>query len=176
MTTEKMFRYLLFTAMIVMLPLVSACGSDDDEPEPQPEPETTAIDATYTGTTVTTHSDDPSTAFTSTSGTYRFVPGKDGKKATLCIENAHFIDGMPELGMMEFKGISYTIKNNGTAKAVATFSCDALTPEIANRPFPAFPITDLTATMHPGKSLELNFVCTFRGTPFSVEFTGVPQK
>jgi len=157
-----------------------ACGnSEEPEPEPTPTPEP-AIDATFTGTTVTAPVNAPDDIYTSTTGTYRFTIDENANTATLYIQNANFLQGMPQLGEMAFPNITYSItrddaNDNTSSITTISFTSDALTPEIADRPFPAFPITDLTATMHPGKSLEVNFVCTYRGTPYTVSFAGQPQ-
>lgn len=174
MTTSRIFRSLIIPVMLCVCPLLTSCG-DDDEPDPMPEPEVPELNLTFAGNTVTYPTANPSSTYTSAVGTYRFEVDESNSTARLYIENANFLENMPQLGVMEFGGISFAMTANGNER-VATFACDALTPEIAGRPYPAFPITDLEATMRPGKSLELNFICTFRNTPFQVTFTGTPEE
>lgn len=164
---------------LIMSIVTCACGSSDEqEPEPEPAP---ALDTSYAGTTVTAPINDPDNTYTSTIGTYRFSIDEKSQTATLYIKNANFLQGMPQLGEMAFPGISYQVTHADASNPASTiakinFSCDALTPEIAGRPFPAFPISALNATMNPGKSLVVSFICTYRGTPYNVTFAGEPQK
>lgn len=87
------------------------------------------------------------------------------KTAAIKVQNASFAAAMP-LMEMEFPGIPYSIDEN----AVVSLSCDALTPTIAGVPMPAFPISDLRATIRPGREKsQLHFICNVRGVPFTVE-------
>ena len=158
-------KSLLF--IIAILPLAS-CGNDD-EPEPAPAPNPGGSEFIFSGTTTTYPVDAPESIYTSTKSTYTVAVAKDVESAVMCIQNADFLQGMPQLGEMLFQPI--TCSFDETANTLS-LSSSAITPEIAGRPFPAFPITDYTATLIPGKSISLTFICTYRGTPYSVNFTG----
>lgn len=158
-------KSLLF--IIAILPLAS-CGNDD-EPEPAPAPNPGGSEFIFSGTTTTYPVDAPESIYTSTKSTYTVAVAKDVESAVMCIQNADFLQGMPQLGEMLFQPI--TCSFDETANTLS-LSSSAITPEIAGRPFPAFPLTDYTATLIPGKSISLTFICTYRGTPYSVNFTG----
>ena len=151
-------KSLLF--IIAILPLAS-CGNDD-EPEPAPAPNPGGSEFIFSGTTTTYPVDAPESIYTSTKSTYTVAVAKDVESAVMCIQNADFLQGMPQLGEMLFQPI--TCSFDETANTLS-LSSSAITPEIAGRPFPAFPITDYTATLIPGKSISLTFICTYRGTP-----------
>lgn len=148
----------------------TSCGNNDDNNVDEPEtPTTTTIN--YTGDTVTYPIDDATSTYTSSVGIYRVTLDTETSTATLEIENANFLAGMPTLDVMSFNNITYT--TNGSEIQLQS---EALTPEIAGRPFPAFPITQLTGTLKPNVALQLSFICTYRSTPYQVTFTGTPSK
>ena len=136
-------KSLLF--IIAILPLAS-CGNDD-EPEPAPAPNPGGSEFIFSGTTTTYPVDAPESIYTSTKSTYTVAVAKDVESAVMCIQNADFLQGMPQLGEMLFQPI--TCSFDETANTLS-LSSSAITPEIAGRPFPAFPITDYTATLIPG--------------------------
>lgn len=166
---KHLLHYLML--LIIALPLAS-CGDDDDASDEAP-----AIprENLFAGTTTTFPVEDPSSVYESTKSTYMVTLNDDGT-AVVSINNADFLQGMPELGVMNFRGIKYSIDTTDKEAPVVTLSCTELTPEIGERPFPAFPITELTATMNPGKNIVLSFVCTYRSTPYKVSFKGVPAR
>ena len=164
---KHLLRY--FLLFLIAFPLTS-CGDDDDTND---EIQTIPRENLFAGTTTTFPVEDPSSVYESSKSTY-MVTLNDNGTAVVSINNADFLQGMPELGVMNFRGIKYSIDNSDKESPVITLSCTELTPEIGERPFPAFPITELTATMHPGKKITLSFVCTYRTTPYKVSFTGVP--
>jgi len=166
------FKTLFFNLALILGAIsVTSCGSD--EPEPMPEPKPIDSEMTFVGTTTTHPVDDPAAEFTSSTPSYSVVLDKKTNTASILIGKAQFIQGMPALDM-DFKGISIVISDN-----TVTFDCKKLTPEIAGRPFPQFPITDLDATLkvssdegtHP-TSLTLQFICTYKNTPFLITFSG----
>lgn len=103
--------------------------------------------------------------FTSNVSLYTVSLDFINKVASIKVQNASFAQGMP-LMEMEFPGIAYSIDEN----AVVSLSCDALTPTMGGVPMPNYPISDLRATIRPGREKsQLHFVCNFRGLPFTVE-------
>ena len=125
-------KSLLF--IIAILPLAS-CGNDD-EPEPAPAPNPGGSEFIFSGTTTTYPVDAPESIYTSTKSTYTVAVAKDVESAVMCIQNADFLQGMPQLGEMLFQPI--TCSFDETANTLS-LSSSAITPEIAGRPFPAFP-------------------------------------
>ena len=160
-------------ALFVMSLAISStsCGNDDPEPDPAPAPNPAGTVLTYRGTTTTYPVTDPASIYTSTKSTYTVTVADDGKSAVMGILNADFLQGMPQLGEMIFQPIECSFNN---ATNILSLNADEITPEIANRPFPAFPITDYSATLVPGKTAAINFICTYRGTPYQVTFKGSP--
>ncbi len=73
----------------------------------------------------------------------------------LTIANPRFIPAMPStIKSMVFPNIPFKFTDNGF-----TFDLDALTPEIANTPYPAFPIRDLAGEVVSEKTFTLDFKC-----------------
>lgn len=151
---------------------VASCGNED-EPEPAPAPNPGGSELIFKGKTTTNPVSDPENIYTSTKSTYTISVSDDAKSAVMVIADADFLQGMPALGEMLFQPI--TCKFNAETNTLA-LAAEAITPEIAGRPFPAFPISNYSATVIPGKSIRINFICNYRGTPFSVNFTGTPAK
>ncbi len=165
---KKYFRFALAgLALFALATSVVSCG-DDNEEKPTPVPTEKVV---YGGTTVTYPVADESQVYESTRGTYEVEYSTTDKTAVLLINNANFLEGMPPLGTMSFPGINWAADNANNGFMLQK---DALTPEIANRPFPAFPISNLTAFEVPGKSLELTFICNYKNTPYQVTFSGTP--
>lgn len=171
----KIYRFPLLRAGIpamalALMTILPACDHDE-EPEP-PVPDTPInTDARYGGPTRTWPLTDPSDIYESSAGTYYIDCQESDNTLSLHIVNANFLAGMPELGEMTFPGIAYSIDDDGNI----SFESEALLPEIAGRPFSAFPISDLKGSCTSGSSLEVNFICTYRGTPYQVEFAGTEQ-
>lgn len=102
-------------------------------------------------------------SFTSYSPAYSIAIDNASLTATINIIGAQFADGMPSLNM-EFSGIKATFCDDGSY----LLSCDDLIPTISDTPYPNYPISDLRGTLDPVDGMELTFVCTVNGTPFSV--------
>lgn len=164
---KHLLRYLLL--LLTVMP-ISSCGDDDDNFD---EAREIPRENLFEGKTTTFPIEAPSSVYESSKSTY-MVTLNDNGTAVVSINNADFLQGMPELGIMNFRGIRYSVGNADPESPVITLSCTELTPEIGERPFPAFPITELTATMVPGKKIDLSFICTYRTTPYKVTFKGVP--
>lgn len=165
-----LLRSLLITCLI--LP-VASCGSEEDDPAPAPAPNPGGSELAFTGKTTTYPVAEPENIYTSTRSTYTITVAKDAKSAVMGILDADFLQGMPALGEMVFQPIECAFDADSNT---LTLSAEEITPEIAGRPFPAFPISDYAATVVPGKSIRISFICNYRGTPFSVNFTGTPAK
>lgn len=154
----------------LFLPATSSCGSDDNEtPEPAPTPNPGGSQLVFKGTTTTYPVDTPENLYTSTKSTYTVTVAKDAQSAVMGILDADFLQGMPPLGEMIFQPIECIFDANVNTLFL---NASSITPEIAGRPFPAFPITDYTATIVPDKNARISFVCTYRGTPYTVNFSG----
>lgn len=169
-------RILPFLFLAILTPVLASCGDDEENTPDSPQIQKENY---FKGTTTTFPVDNPSSVYTSDKSTYLVTLDPESNKASISIENADFLQGMPQLGVMTFNSLTYSVDNEATDEngtAVVKLKCEALDPEIANRPFPAFPITDLSATMLTDKSLSLTFICTYRGTPFTVKFKGSPAK
>lgn len=162
-------RILSVLMALALLPALSSCGNDDD-PDPVPDPVQT--ENIFSGVTQTWPVSDPSQVYTGQrKSTYNFHLDTDTRKASLVIAQADFLAGMPDVGKMTFPGIDFVTSDN-----VVKLSCANLLPEIAGRPFSAFPISNLQAKLVPGRSLKMQFVCTYRGVPYMVVFDGTPVK
>lgn len=167
---KKIFR--LAAVVLAAFSLVGTLSScDDNKPDQEPTEIIPSKIIVYAGTTETYPISDPTDKYTSEKGTYYFTYNVDDQTASLAINNADFLQGMPELGVMTFPEISWIAKD----KAIV-LKKDALTPEIAGRPFPAFPISDFNATEKIGESLSISFICDYRGVPYQVTFSGTPSK
>lgn len=151
---------------------VASCGSED-EPEPAPAPNPGGSELIFKGKTSTSPVADPENIYTSTKSTYYISISDDAESAVMTIADADFLQGMPALGEMLFQPITCSFNSETNT---LTLEADAITPEIAGRPFPAFPISDYSATVVPGKSVRINFICNYRGTPYNVTFTGSPAE
>lgn len=172
----KLFKQVLL-ALAFVLPtcFVSSCGDDD---EPEIKPEAIASEISFEGITTVHPTTDPSATFTTNASTYTFTLDEKNQVADLKIGKAKFMEAMPELDM-DFNDINYT-----TIETAINFSCTALTPEIGGRPFPQFPITELSGVVktsvvnnkYTPASIELTFICTWNGTPFNIVFKGTPKK
>ncbi len=102
-----------------------------------------------------------------TSDASLYVIGLDftNRLASIDIANANFAQGMPSLNM-KFSGIPFTV--DGDANVV--LQSDALIPTIGDVPQPDYPISQLKCTVCPGQGRStLEFVCSFRGAPFTVK-------
>jgi len=152
-----------------MLPLIfclTACGDDDED---VPESFQLNTENAFTGTTTTWPKDNPEAKYTSTKSIYNFVLDTENNTAQLIITDADFLEGMPALQPMTFPGINFTVN-----EPVVILHCPSLIPTITGRPFSGFPITDLQAKLVTNRSLDLQFICSYRGTPYVVSFKGVP--
>lgn len=77
------------------------------------------------------------------------------RTADVTILNPKFIPAMPdEIKMMTFPGIPFELNDNGL-----TLKSESLLPEISDRPYSAFPITDLSADIIYETSMKLDFNC-----------------
>lgn len=115
------------------------------------------------GTTVSTAPDGSS--FTSDASLYVVSLDFTNRVASIDIANASFAAGMPSLNM-QFAGIPFTVDSD----ANVTLSVDALIPTIADVPQPNYPISGLKCVVNPSQGRSsLEFVCSFRGAPFSVK-------
>lgn len=168
---------LLFTILCTGIATTS-CGSDEDEKN---EPDITTgkwTEVTFAGTTTTYPVSSPESKFTTEVSTYTYSMTENGTFA-IAINKAKFLGNMPELDM-QFNDIE--VYDNSSNPNNLYFRNEALTPEIGGRPFPTYPISDLTSTMHraltgnelKATSVELRFICTFRDTPYQVIFNGTP--
>ena len=150
----------------IALPVLTSCGSDDEEKNPlmpiNPE-------NSFVGTTTTWPSDNPESKYTSTKSVYNVVFDTDRKIASLVITDADFLEGMPPLQPMTFPGINYTV-----GESAVILNCASLTPTIGGRPFSMFPISGLQAKLVTDTSFDLQFICSYRGTPYVVSFKGRP--
>ena len=72
---------------------------------------------------------------------------------------------------MTFPGISYTV-----GESAVILNCASLTPTIGGRPFSMFPISGLQAKLVTDTSFDLQFICSYRGTPYVVSFKGRPAE
>ncbi len=126
---KHLLRY--FLLFLIAFPLAS-CGDDDDTND---EIQTIPRENLFAGTTTTFPVEDPSSVYESSKSTY-MVTLNDNGTAVVSINNADFLQGMPELGVMNFRGIKYSIDNSDKESPVITLSCTELTPEIGERPFP----------------------------------------
>lgn len=165
--TTKFALGLMFTMAFAGL---TACEGENDDPVIDPIP---AESVTYTGTTMTYPVSDPDNFYESDKATYAVVYDEVTKTAVLNITDADFLQGMPQLGVMTFPGINWRYDSKDK---VMKLQKDDLIPEIAERPFPNFPISDLVAVEDPGKALGVNFICEYRGIPMQVTFSGTPKK
>lgn len=76
-------------------------------------------------------------------------------KAQLTIENAKFLEGMPDGITMEFPGIDFTMTDNGL-----TLSGTDITPRIPKRgEMPAYKASTISGTVTFGNRLDLSFTC-----------------
>lgn len=147
----------------------AACGNDDED-EKIPEVPT---ENEFTGTTVAWPASTPDQKFTSTDPVYTLRLDSNTKKATLEIDQAQFMVGMPQLDMV-FPGIDYKILDNN----VVLLSCANLVPESGGRPYPIFPITNLQGRVKANGTFDLFFECTPKFRPditpelHNITFTG----
>lgn len=114
------------------------------------------------GTTVSTPAE--GNAFSTSKAIYSFVPDFSKLLAEIRLANIQFSDMMPQMSLMTFPGIPFTFDNDGTLH----FEAESLVPCIGDTPYPNFPITQLTATIRPGKGGEISFVCTFKDVPYTI--------
>ena len=152
----------------IALPALTSCGSDDEEKNPLMP---INIENSFVGTTTTWPSDNPDSKYTSTKSVYNVVFDTDNKIASLVITDADFLEGMPSLQPMTFPDISYTV-----GESAVILNCASLTPTIGGRPFSMFPISGLQAKLVTDTSLDLQFICSYRGTPYVVSFKGRPAE
>ena len=158
----------VFVACIISLcaPFVVSCG--DDEKEEPVVPETGTFTQTFMGETRTWPEHDNKNIYIGQRpSAYTVTIDPATKEATLVISDADFLAGMPSLGDMIFPGIKYVVADN-----IVKLNCEALTPRIGERPFSAFPITNFQARLVPDRTLDLQFVCNYKGTPYVVYFRG----
>lgn len=157
---QRALKMLFF--LMLLTPMMSSCG-DDDEPQP-----IGVVEGVYAGETVTYPISDPTSEFITTKSTYKVVIDYDNNTAKLIITDPKFLEAMPDVGPMTFPGLKYAATEHGIK-----LSCDALTPEIADRPFSMFPITDFKGKMIQNETLNLEFKCNVpnRGL-FLVIFNG----
>lgn len=162
-------HYLTALALLfIALPALTSCGNDDEEKNPlMPIND----ENSFVGTTTTWPSDNPESKYTSTKSVYNVVFDTENKIASLVITDADFLEGMPSLQPMTFPGISYTV-----GETAIILNCASLTPTIGGRPFSAFPITGLQAKLVTDTSFDLQFICSYRGTPYVVSFKGRPAE
>lgn len=116
--------------------------------------------------------------FETENSTYELLFDIEKKTLKLTINNAKFMDRMPDGMNIVLKDIPFTF--SGTT---AQWSVEAITPELANVPQPDFPITDLVGSYDFGTGMKLGFACApvIKGQPlgeFDVEvdckFTFIP--
>lgn len=103
--------------------------------------------------------------FTSTKPLYSFVFDFSKRLAEIRLANIQFSDIMPQMSLMTFPGIPFTISPDGKKLFLQT---ESLIPCIGDTPYPNFPITQLSATVTPGQGADLDFVCTFRDMPYNI--------
>lgn len=83
-------------------------------------------------------------------------------KADIYLYSAKFLSNMPSLNL-EFPDVPFTVKDGKIVLEIAN-----LTPEYNNRPFDAFPISQLKATVDFAKGMTLDFHCGYRGDDYTV--------
>lgn len=119
-------------------------------------------DQVIQGTTVTTPEDGE--AFTSTDPVYVLQFDFETQRAAITINGAQFDKNMPAQ-TMTFSNIPFEFDSKGK---VTLEKDDTIVPTIGGTPFPAFPITELSATCQLGEKMNLAFVCTIRGAKYQV--------
>ena len=102
---KHLLRY--FLLFLIAFPLAS-CGDDDDTND---EIQTIPRENLFAGTTTTFPVEDPSSVYESSKSTY-MVTLNDNGTAVVSINNADFLQGMPELGVMNLRVIKYSIDNS----------------------------------------------------------------
>lgn len=117
----------------------------------------------FAGTTTSTP--EGGDAYTTNRPQYALSLDFANRKATIDVHHANFSAGMPELNM-QFADIPFTIENMGKEIVLDNPS---LIPSIGGTPYPSFPITELKGKFTPGTGFELQFICDFRGTPYTVK-------
>lgn len=106
-------------------------------------------------------------SYTSNVSLYTFTLDFEKKTASLKINKAAFAERMPLLDM-EFSGLPFTVDGD----ANVTIDCDSFTPSMGGVPMPDYPITGFHAYISPaGSRGTINFVCNFRGVPYTVSAT-----
>lgn len=158
-------------------PSVVTPGEDNDDPSDDDANNTPVLgpmeNMFYKGITITYPVEHPEQRYESERSMYKLHYSKETKTAVLYIEDADFLEGMPSLGVMEFKDLAFEQENKDN---LFKFQKDNLIPEIGGRPFPAFPISSLVGYEKVGEKLEVKFICDYRNIPMQVSFTGTPIK
>lgn len=156
----------LACAIALCVLCLSSCGDDGEDGPVVPENE--KMSQTFMGETRTWPEASPADIYVGQRpSAYTVTVDPETKVATLVISDADFLAGMPALGDMTFPGIKYTVTDN-----VVKLTCDALIPLIGERPFSGFPISNFQARWVPDRTLDLQFICNYRGTPYVVYFRG----
>lgn len=156
----------------------SYCLTSCDDKETSPElPSETTI---YEGLTTTWPVEDPEDIYESRQGTYQIAYNETEKTAVLTITSPSFIQGMPAGIVMDFPTINWTFANK---ENILLLQKDNLIPEVMGRPFKQYAISNFTATENPGKTLHVEFICTFEQgpqspnlPPMTVRFEGTAKK
>ena len=86
--------------------------------------------------------------------------------ANITIANAQFMAQMPVLTSIAFPDVPFTFGENGKTVILEK---DALTPTFAGTPNADYPITDLKGVVKTDEGMELEFICTYKGLPFTVK-------
>ncbi|MDE6098416.1 MAG: hypothetical protein K2G24_05970 [Muribaculaceae bacterium] len=116
----------------------------------------------FQGTTVTTDANGQS--FSNTDPIYVLELDVQKMTASLTINGAKFVQQMPAQ-TMSFTEIPFTISDNGV---VTIEKSGEIIPTIGNTPYPSFPITGFKAVFTIGTGMNLDFVCSVKGEPYTV--------
>lgn len=86
----------------------------------------------------------------------------ENSTANIYLYSAKFLGNMPSLNL-EFPDVPFVVKDGNVVLEKAN-----LIPEYNNRPFDAFPISQLKATIDYAKGMTLDFHCGYRGADYTV--------
>lgn len=89
---------------------------------------------------------------------------------TVLVNGAKFAERMPPLNI-QLDNIPLQLVNLGES---FTFETDALTPTISGVPYPNYPVSEVKGTLNPENGMELSFVCTVNGMPYTVSTSPTP--
>lgn len=111
----------------------------------------------FYGTTISTNPSHDFATFSTTKSKYEMALNSTTGKAQLSIENALFVDGMPEGINMTFPGIDFKVTDLGIE-----FESESLIPQLPQtppRPMPAYKVSPFHATILTGELMNMNFTC-----------------